>query len=60
MAKGRSTTVIGVRVPDAVYTRIKALAEKQELTVSEWAKAALIRAAGLLPGGQVRSHHKKC
>jgi len=59
MVKGRSTKVIGVRAPDAVYTRIKALAEKQGLTVSEWAKAALIRAAGLLPGGQVRSHHKK-
>ena len=59
MVKGRSTTVIGVRVPDSVYTRIKDLAEKQGLTVSEWSKAALIREAGLLPGGQVRSHHKK-
>jgi len=59
MTKGRSTSVIGVRVPDSVYTRIKALASKQGLTVSEWAKAALIRAAGLLPAGQVSSHHKK-
>lgn len=58
MVKGRSTKVIGVRVPDSVYTRIKALADRQELTVSEWCKAALIRAAGLLHGGQVRSHHK--
>ncbi|MBA7657089.1 hypothetical protein ES703_65020 [subsurface metagenome] len=59
MVKGRSTKVIGVRVPDSVNTRIKDLADRQGLTVSEWAKAALVRAAGLLPGGQVRSHHKK-
>jgi len=59
MAKGRNTTVIGVRVPDTVYTRIKALADRQELTVSEWCKASLARAAGLLPDGEVRSHHKK-
>ncbi|MBA7676249.1 hypothetical protein ES703_84490 [subsurface metagenome] len=59
MVKGRRTKVIGVRVPDILYTRIKELAGKQELTVSEWAKATLVRAAGLLPGGQVRSHHKK-
>jgi len=51
MVKGRSTTVIGCRVPDSVYTRIKDLAGKQELTVSEWCKAALIREAGLLPDG---------
>ncbi|MBA7627819.1 hypothetical protein ES703_35288 [subsurface metagenome] len=59
MVRGRSTKVIGVRVPDPVYTRVKELAEKQGLTVSEWCKAALIWAAGLLPTGQVRSHHKK-
>lgn len=59
MAKGRSTAVIGVRVPDSVYTRIKALADRQGLTVSEWCKVSLVRAAGLLPGGQVRSHHKR-
>jgi len=60
MAKGRNTRVIGVRVPDSVYTRIKALADKQGLTVSEWCKDNLTRVAGLLPGGTVRSHHKKC
>lgn len=59
MVKGRSTTVIAVRVPDSVSTRVRDLASKQGLTVSEWAKAELIRAAGLLPGGQVRSHHRK-
>jgi len=57
--KGRSTVVIGTRVPDDVYIRVKALAEKQGLTVSEWAKANLIRAAGLQPNGSTRSHHKK-
>ncbi len=60
MAKGRSTTVIGVRVPDSVYTRIKALADKQGLTVSEWCKVNLARSAGLLPDGRVRTHHTKC
>jgi len=58
MVKGRNTAVIGVRVPDGVKTRIKALAEKQGLTVNDWTKAALIRAAGLLPDGELRSHHK--
>jgi len=58
MAKGRNTTVIGVRVPDSVSARIRDLASKQGLTISEWCKAALTRAAGLT-GGQVRSHHKK-
>jgi len=58
--KGRNTTVIGVRVPEGVYTRVRALADKQGLTVSEWCKANLARAAGLLPDGKVRSHHKKC
>ncbi|MBA7559149.1 hypothetical protein ES708_00763 [subsurface metagenome] len=59
MAKGRNTTVIGVRVPDPVAARIKALADKQGLTVSEWCKANLARSAGLLPDGEVRSHHTK-
>jgi len=59
MTKGRTTRVIGVRVPDTVYIRIKALAETQGLTVSEWCKVNLARDAGLLPDGRVRSHHKK-
>ncbi len=59
MVRGRSTTVIAVRVPDSVSARVKELAEKAGLTVSEWSKAALIRAAGLLPNSSVRSHHKK-
>ncbi|MBA7520403.1 hypothetical protein ES705_12499 [subsurface metagenome] len=59
MVKGRSTKVVGVRMPDGVYTRIKALADKQGLTVSEWCKVNLARSAGLLPDGEVRTHHKK-
>ncbi len=58
--KGRHTSVIGVRIPDSVYGRIKALAERQGLTISEWCKVNLARSAGLLPDGEVRSHHKKC
>ena len=59
MVKGRSTKVVGVRVPDTLNTRIKLLAERQGLTVSEWCKVNLARDAGLLPDGRVRSHHKK-
>ena len=59
MVKGRSTTVIAVRVPDSLSIRIKALADKRGLTVSEWCKGYLWWATGLLPGGQVRSHNKK-
>ncbi|MBA7554455.1 hypothetical protein ES705_47076 [subsurface metagenome] len=59
MVKGRSTKVVGVRVPDTVYIRIKALADKQGLTISEWCKVNLARDAGLLSDGRVRSHHEK-
>jgi predicted DNA-binding protein len=46
--KGRSTTVIAVRVPDSLAIRLKDLAGKEGLTVSEWCKAALARAAGMV------------
>ena len=59
MVKGRNTIVIGVRVPDTVYTRIKALADKQGVTVSEWCKASLRWATGVRPDGSIRSHAKK-
>jgi hypothetical protein len=49
--------VIPVRVPNTVYGRIKDLAEKGDTTISEWCRANLIRAAGLLPDGKVRKHH---
>lgn len=54
MAKGRNTVVIGVRVPDSVHARIKVLAQGEGLTVSEWCKMNLSRAAGLLPDGSIR------
>jgi len=53
-----TTKVMGVRVPNVVETRIKALADKQGLTVSEWCKDNLLRAAGLRPDGSIRSHHR--
>lgn len=46
--KGRNTTVISIRVPDSLETRIKDLVGKQGLTVSEWCKAMLARAAGMI------------
>ena len=52
MAKGRTTAVIGVRVPDSVNTKVKARAERIGLTVSEYVKTLIIREVG-------RSHHKK-
>lgn len=58
MTKGRNTTSFGVRLPDSVHARIKVLADKQGLTVSEWCRANLIRAAGLLPDGRIRDHHR--
>lgn len=57
--KGRNTTVIGIRVPDALYERVKFLADKQGVTVSEWGKYALMRQASVLPNGSVRQHKKK-
>lgn len=42
-----------------VYTRVKALAERPGLTISEWCKSNLARDAGLLSDNRVRSHHKK-
>ena len=52
-----SGKVIGVRVSDAVYDRIKKLAEEEDLSMSEWAKSYLIFHAGLLPDGSIKSHH---
>lgn len=58
MSHGRNTSVIGVRIQDSVYARIKVLAEKEGWSVSDWLKSVIIRAAGLLPDGSIRSHHK--
>ena len=46
--KGRSTTVIATRVPDSLEARIKDLAHREGLTVSQWCKAVLARAAGMI------------
>ncbi len=51
--------VIAIRLPVTVYGRLKLLSDKQGLTVSEWCRVSLTRAAGLLPDGEVRSHHKR-
>ncbi len=51
--------IAGVRGPDALHDRIKVLADKRGITVSEWCRIAIIRAIGLLPDGKIRSHHKK-
>ncbi len=52
MVKGRSTTVIGVRVSDSVYTTIRARAEKLGMSVCEYCRQVLEREV-------TRSHHKK-
>jgi len=51
MGRGRNTTVIGVRVPDSVYAKVRARAEKQGVTVSEYLRVAIEREIE-------RSHHK--
>jgi|WetSurMetagenome_2_1015567.scaffolds.fasta_scaffold1721551_1 predicted transcriptional regulator len=35
MSKGRNTTVVGVRLPDEIVTRLKALARSRRRTISE-------------------------
>ena len=59
MARGRNSVVIGVRVPDSVYARVKVLAENEGWTVNDWMKSVVLRAAGILPDGSIRSHHKR-
>jgi len=59
MSRGRNTTIIGVRVPDGVYARVKVLAAKQGWCVNDWMKAVVTRAAGMMPDGTIRSHRKK-
>ncbi|MBA7641729.1 hypothetical protein ES703_49414 [subsurface metagenome] len=57
MGKGRNTKVIGVRVPDPVAARIKNLADRQGLTVSELCKNILQEVT--LPGGWAHRHKKR-
>ncbi|MBA7537105.1 hypothetical protein ES705_29371 [subsurface metagenome] len=49
MATGR---VVGVRLPDSVYAKVKARAEGRGMTVSEYCRTVLEREVS-------RSHHKK-
>ena len=48
MVKGRRTKVIGTRVPDSLEIRIKELAKEQGVTVNDWCKGVLARAAGMI------------
>ena len=59
MSKGRNTVTMSVRVPDSVYARVKVLAEKEGWSPNDWLKSVVVRAAGLLPDGSIRKHHKK-
>lgn len=59
MSHGRNSTVVGVRMPDSLYARVKVLAEKEGWCVNDWLKTAISRAAGVLPDGSIRSHHKR-
>jgi len=34
--KGRNTYILSARVPDEVYLRVKELAKKREMTMSDW------------------------
>jgi len=42
--KGRSTYVLSMRVPDGLYTRVRELADKRGLTVSDWLKGIVATA----------------
>jgi len=52
MSRGRNTTVIAVRVPDSVYAMVKARAERQGMTISEYLRAIVERDIN-------RWHHKQ-
>jgi hypothetical protein len=41
MSKGRNTTVVGVRLPDEVVKRLKSLARKDRLTMTELLKPVI-------------------
>jgi len=57
--KSSKTDVLAVRIPKILSVRIDSLAKQRGVTPKEWVVANLIRAAGLLPDGSVRSHHQK-
>ena len=41
MSKGRNTTVVGIRLPDETVNRLKALARKNKLTMTELLKPVI-------------------
>lgn len=43
--KGRNTYVLSARVPDALYKRVKRLADKREMTPNDWLKNIIVAAA---------------
>lgn len=43
--KGRSTTIIAVRVPDKLYLRLSELAKRRGITVSQWCRSTLTQRA---------------
>jgi predicted HicB family RNase H-like nuclease len=43
MIKGRTTKVIGVRVPIELYNRIDTLARKQLMSINKWCSRTLER-----------------
>ena len=47
MAKGRNTTVIALRLPDELVTRLKSRAKAQGLTLSDYLKPEIQCLAGL-------------
>lgn len=57
--RGRSTTVIRLRIPDTLLLRLRDLAGKQEVTLNEWCRTALFRQASVLPNGSIRRHRSK-
>ncbi len=48
--KGRNTTVLGIRVEDELYLKIKDLAQKDGLLPSHWAKKMLSEAVNKAEG----------
>ena len=39
MSKGRNTTVLGVRLPDVVYQRVRGIAAAYGVSLSEWVRS---------------------
>ncbi len=53
------TTIVSIRVPHTIASRLNALAAKNKMSRNDYAKRALQRYMGLTLEGQARSHKKK-